>query len=46
MKKLKVAVVGTGWVSGEHMSPYIQNPNCELVAVCGRTKESAEKYNN
>jgi len=43
MKKLKVAVVGTGWVSGEHMSAYIQNPNCKLVAVCGRRKEFAER---
>lgn len=43
MKKLKVAVVGTGWVSGEHMAAYQANPNTELVAVCGRTKESAER---
>jgi len=46
MKKLKVAVVGTEWVSGEHMFAYIQNPNFKLVAFCGRTKESTEKYNN
>ncbi|MBS7611246.1 Gfo/Idh/MocA family oxidoreductase [Candidatus Bathyarchaeota archaeon] len=43
MKKLKVAVVGTGWVSGEHMSAYKANQYTELVAVCGRTKESAER---
>lgn len=43
MEKLKVAVVGTGWVSGEHMAAYKANPYTKLVAVCGRTKESAEK---
>lgn len=42
MKKLKVSVVGTGWVSGEHMAAYKANPYTELVAVCGRTRESAE----
>ncbi len=42
MKKLKAAVVGTGWVSGEHMAAYKVNPNTELAAVCARRKESAE----
>lgn len=43
MKKLKMAVVGTGWVSGEHMAACQANPHTQLVAVCGRKKESAEK---
>lgn len=46
MKKFKVGVVGTGWVSGEHMSAYDINPHTEVVAVCGRTKESAERKLN
>ncbi|HOJ40369.1 MAG TPA: Gfo/Idh/MocA family oxidoreductase [bacterium] len=43
MKELKAAVVGTGWVSGEHMAAYQANPHTRLVAVCGRTRESAER---
>ena len=46
MKKFKVGIVGTGWVSGEHMSAYDVNPYTEVVAVCGRTKESAERKLN
>ncbi|MCM8757405.1 MAG: Gfo/Idh/MocA family oxidoreductase, partial [Candidatus Omnitrophica bacterium] len=42
MKNLKAAVVGTGWVSGEHMAAFQANPYTTLVAVCGRTGESAE----
>jgi predicted dehydrogenase len=46
MKNLKAAVVGTGWVAGEHMSAYRVNPHTELVAVCSRTKGSAERKLN
>ncbi len=43
MKELKAGVVGTGWVSGEHMAAYQANPHTQLVAVCGHSQESAEK---
>lgn len=43
MKKLKVGIVGSGWVSGEHMAAFNANPYSEVVAVCGRTEESARK---
>jgi UDP-N-acetyl-2-amino-2-deoxyglucuronate dehydrogenase len=46
MGRLKAAVVGTGGVSGEHMAAYRANPHTELVAVCSRTKESAERKLN
>jgi len=43
MRKLKVGIIGTGWVSGEHMAAYQVNPYTEVVAVCARTVEGAEK---
>lgn len=43
MKKLKAGIVGTGWVSGEHMAAYEKNPYTELVAVCSTTQQSAER---
>lgn len=41
MKNLGVGVVGTGWVSGEHIKAYNNNPNTEVRALCGRTEEGA-----
>lgn len=35
-KKFGVGVVGLGWVSGEHLKAFRQNPHCEVVAVCAR----------
>jgi len=37
-----VAIHGAGWVSGEHIKSYGKNPNTQVVAICSRTKESAE----
>ena len=36
MDKVGVGVVGPGWAGGEHIKAYMNNPNAELVAVCGR----------
>jgi predicted dehydrogenase len=33
MKKLGVAVVGPGWVAGEHIKAYLANPHVELRAI-------------
>ena len=35
-KKLGVGVVGPGWSGGEHIKAYMNNPNSEVLAVCGR----------
>lgn len=43
MKKLGVAIQGAGWVAGEHIRSYQKNANVEVVAICSRTKESAER---
>src|SRR5690349_16814983 len=41
MKTLGVGIVGTGWVSGEHVRAFEANPHTKVVALCGRTKDSA-----
>ena len=43
MKELGVGIVGTGWVSGEHIRAFEKNPHTRVVALCGRTEESARK---
>ena len=43
MKTYGVGVVGTGWVSGEHIRAFEKHAQTKVVALCGRTKESAEK---
>jgi predicted dehydrogenase len=48
MKKLKIGVIGTGGISGEHLSCYAKNGNVEIYALCdinrGRVEQAAEKY--
>ena len=41
MKELGVGIIGTGWVSGEHIKAFGKNPHSRIVALCGRTPESA-----
>lgn len=41
MKTLGVGLVGTGWVSGEHIRAFQTNPDTEVLALCGRTADSA-----
>ena len=36
MEKLGVGIVGPGWAGGEHIKAYTNNPDVELVALCGR----------
>jgi len=40
-KKFGAAVWGAGWVSGEHIKAYMNNPSCEVVAVGSRKESSA-----
>lgn len=48
MDKIKVAVIGTGGISNEHINAYRKNPDVELYAFCDineeRVKSMAEKY--
>ncbi len=48
MSKVKVAVIGTGNISHEHIQAYLKNPNVELYAFCDineeRLAEMAKTY--
>lgn len=39
MDKLKVGIVGTGWVSGEYIKAFGQNPHAKITAICGTSHE-------
>jgi predicted dehydrogenase len=41
MRKLGVAIAGTGWVSGEHIRAFAQNPHTEVLALGGRSCDKA-----
>ena len=41
-KKLGVGVIGIGWVAGEHIKSYKQNPNSEVVALASSSRENAQ----
>ncbi len=49
MKKLKCAVIGTGYLGKFHAEKYATHPDCELVAIVdidpATAKEIAQKYN-
>jgi predicted dehydrogenase len=40
--KYGVGIFGIGWVAGEHIKAYLNNPRCEIVALASRRRESAE----
>ena len=41
-KKLGVLIHGAGWVSGQHLSAFRNNPHAEIVAVCSLTQAKAQ----
>ncbi len=48
MNKLKIAIIGTGGISHEHINGYLQNENTELYAFCDinetQLKKMSEKF--
>lgn len=48
MSRTKVAVIGTGGISNEHIRAYLKNPDVELYALCDideeRVKMMGERY--
>jgi predicted dehydrogenase len=42
MSELGVGVIGTGWVVGEHVRGFTNNPHTTVRAICGRSKAKAE----
>jgi predicted dehydrogenase len=43
MKTWKIAIVGAGYMAGEHARAFASLPNVSIVGVCGRTPARAEK---
>uniref|UniRef100_S0DGQ4 Putative oxidoreductase n=1 Tax=termite gut metagenome TaxID=433724 RepID=S0DGQ4_9ZZZZ len=44
MEKIKAGVIGTGNVAEMHAQALKNNPDAELVAVCGRHGDNAERF--
>lgn len=40
---LRVAVIGAGWASELHLQAYAASPDTETVAICSRTRSTAEQ---
>ena len=43
-KKLKVAIIGTGWIAGAHMDQYTKMPDVEIVAAADLIPGKAKKF--
>ncbi len=43
MRQYGVLIVGTGWVSSEHIRAFEMNPYSKVVAICSRTEEKARQ---
>lgn len=41
MSDIGVAILGTGWVAGEHIKSFNKIPGCKVVGLCSRTVEGA-----
>ena len=42
-KTMGVLIIGTGWVSGEHIKAYMKNPQTEIRGLCNIHPEKAEQ---
>ena len=47
-KKMRVAIIGCGWIAGAHMRSYLKQPDVEIVAgadlIPGKAKAFMEQY--
>ena len=43
-RKLKVGIIGTGWIAGAHMDQYKKMPDVELVAAADLVPGKAEDF--
>lgn len=47
-RKMRVGIIGCGWIAGAHMQSYLNQPDVEIVAgadiIPGRAKAFMEKY--
>ena len=48
-RKIKVGIIGTGWIAEAHAESYLLMPDVEIAALCdmipGKAEKFAEKYN-
>ena len=43
-KKLKIGIIGTGWIAGAHMQSYAKMPDVEVVALADLVPGKAEAF--
>ncbi len=43
-KKLRVAIIGTGWIAGSHIKALLNQPDVEIVAGCDLVPGKAAKF--
>ena len=47
-KKVKIGIIGTGWIAGSHIHEYLKMPDVEVVALAdlvpGKAEEFGKKY--
>ncbi|MBO4414230.1 MAG: Gfo/Idh/MocA family oxidoreductase [Clostridia bacterium] len=43
-RKLRVGIIGTGWIAGAHMASYLRQPDVEFVAAADLIPGKAEKF--
>ena len=47
-KKVKIGIIGTGWIAGSHIQAYLEMEDVEIVALAdlvpGKAKDFAEKW--
>ena len=43
-RKLKVGIIGTGWIAESHIESYLQMPDVEIVAAADWIDGKAEKF--
>ncbi len=43
-KKLKIGIIGTGWIAGAHMQAYAKMPDVEVVALADLVPGKAEAF--
>ena len=43
-RKLKVGIIGTGWIAGAHMEEYKKMPDVELVAAADLVPDKAKNF--
>ena len=43
-KKIRIGIIGTGWIAGAHMQKYLEMPDVEIVGGADLIEGKAEKF--